>query len=49
MKLIKNVNKRSSCDASLSSPMRTSSSKIFIDILFLVETSKHCKRVRTSN
>jgi len=48
--LIKNVNRRSSLsDASLSSLMRTSSSKISINIPSLVETLKHCKQFRTLN
>jgi len=49
MKLIKNDKRSSLSDISLSSLMRISSSKISIDIPSLVETSKHCKRFRTSN
>jgi len=41
MKLIKNDKRSSLSDVSLSSLMRTSSSKISIDIPSLVETSKH--------
>jgi len=48
MKLIKNDKRSSLSDVSLSSLMRTSSSKISIDIPSLVETSKH-KRFKTSN
>jgi len=47
-KLIKNDKRSFLSDASLSSLMQTNSSKIFIDIPSL-ETSKHCKRFRTSN